>query len=503
MSDLIIEKKNESYIILKGEEHIIQELYDTFSFYADGYKYHPSYKRRLWDGVIRLVKRKTKNIAETYSGLIHEIVRLCQNRNYSVTLFKQNEKIPTDELNDYINSLQLTAKGTSITPRDYQIKGFVDAIQYQKILLQSCTSSGKSLIIYCIMRYLIDQGMKGLLIVPNVSLIHQLFNDFDDYSSMNGWNVTDYVHKIYSGQDKHSDKQVYLSTWQSLMALKKSDKILNKKYFDQFDFVMVDEAHFAKGVELSDILEKCVNAKYRIGLTGTTGTCKANIKTIVGLTGFVNQLNTTRELIDKKEVANFSVKCLVLNHPEETKQLLKKYKYHEEVRYLISDMQRNQFIKNLAISMKSNSLLLFNFIEHGKLLYEMISKSKYIGDRNVYLIYGEIDGAERERIRNVIESEQNAIIIASVQTTGTGVSIKNLHNIVFCSGTKSSIRLLQSIGRAIRLHESKEKAVIYDIVDDLSWKGHKNFSLLHFLERVKIYNEQQFDYKLIKVKLDN
>lgn len=360
-------------------------------------------------------------------------------------------------------------------------------------------NSGKSLILYTICRYLNEKNLKGLIVVPNITLIHQLYSDFQDYSELNGWSTEDNVHKIYSGQDKSSEKGIYLSTWQSLMHIKKT--MNEKQYFDQFDFVLVDECHGIKGNELSSILEKCTNAQYRIGLTGTTGNCKANINTIIGLTGSINKLNTTKELIEKNEVSNFNIKCLILDHDIETKKLLKKSKYHDEIKFLTENTKRNVFIKNLALSMESNSLLLFNFIDHGKLLYEMIKTSKHIGDRNVYLIYGEIDGEERERIRNIIETEKNAIILASVQTTGTGVSIKNLHNIVFCQGTKSSIRLLQAIGRAIRLHDSKEKATIYDIVDDLSILKHKNFSIQHFLERVKIYNEQQFNYKLIKIPI--
>lgn len=339
-------------------------------------------------------------------------------------------------------------------------------------------------------------NLKGLLIVPNISLIHQIYNDFDDYSSLNGWLVENHVHKIFSGQEKITDKNLVLSTWQSLMNIKSKD------YFSQFDFVIVDECHGIKGKELSAILEKCTNAPYRIGLTGTTGNNKANINTIIGLTGSMNKLNSTKELVEKKQVADFNIKCLILKYDEETRNTLKKYKYPDEVKWIVMNQKRNIFIKNLAISMKNNSLLLFNFIDHGKLLFNLIKESKHLKDRNVYLIYGGVVGEERERIRNIIETEENSIILASVQTTSTGVSIKNLHNIIFCNGTKSSIRLLQSIGRAIRLHDSKEKATIIDIVDDLSYKSHKNFSLIHFIERIKIYNEQEFDYRLINIPFE-
>lgn len=502
MPDLYIKKINETYISLEGEASVLQELRDLFSFYADGYKYHQKYRSRIWDGKIRLLKLLSQTRGQIYCGLLHEIVRICKSRDYTVEIFdelKIKDKPKTEDLENYINNLNLTAKGQRITPRDYQVKGFVDSIQNKRQLVKSPTSSGKSSLIYSICRYLNDQGLKGLLIVPNLSLINQMYADFIDYSSANKWNVDENVHKIFAGQDKQSDKLILLSTWQSLMGISKSK---NSSYFEQFDYVIVDEAHGLRGKEIAQIVEQCTNASYRIGLTGTTSKTKANINTIIGLTGPINDLITTKELIERKEVADFDIKCLVLKYDEETSKIVKKLRYQDEIKYLVSNKKRNNFIKNLAISMKSNSIVLFNFIEHGKLLYKMISESKFIGDRNVYLIYGGIDGDERERIRHIVETEQNAIIIASIQTTGVGVSIKNLHNIIFCLGTKSSIRILQAIGRAIRLHDSKEKATIYDIVDNLTIRKHQNFAVKHFLERVKVYNEQQFNYKIKNIPFD-
>ncbi len=510
MSDLIIKKKDETYILLEGEPSVLLDLSDAFSFYADGYRFNPKVRAKLWSGKIMLLRRTSQTRGQIYYGLLHEILKICKSRNYTVEIhddLKIKNKPSKEELEEYIHGLNLSAKGEKITARDYQVKAFVDVIQLKRQLTKAPTSAGKSAIIYSICRYLNDKDLKGLLIVPNLSLINQMYGDFIDYSSLNGWSTEDNVHQIYSGKEKTSDKNILLATWQSLATIgkynnnnsnnsKKDNELSANDYFKQFDYVIVDEAHSLRAVEIGRILESCTNASYRIGLTGTTSKTKANINTIIGLTGPVNDLITTRELIERKEVANFDIKCLVLKYDKETASQLRTYRYQDEVKYIISNRKRNTFIKNLALSMKSNSLVLFNFIEHGKLLHKMISESKFIGDRNVYLIYGGIDGEERERIRHIIETEKNAIIIASVQTTGTGVSIKNLHNIIFCLGTKSSIRVLQSIGRAIRLHNDKEKATIYDIVDDLSIRKHQNFAVKHFLERVKIYNEQQFSYKL-------
>lgn len=498
MSDILIEKLDETYIKITAEEYILRELQDKFSFYADGYRFHPKFRAKLWNGKIILLRVVSRNIGLIYYGLLFQVLAFAKKSNYSFTLddtLKFSNVPKEEELKQYLKDLKPSSKGSLLTPRNYQEKGFIDAIQRRRQLLLSVTASGKSLIIYSILRYLIDSDKKGLVIVPNVTLAHQLYNDFDDYSSLNGWDVDKNVHKIYSGQDKATEKALTISTWQSLM------NISSSKFFEQYDFVIVDEAHGIKGKELTKILEKCGNAEYRFGLTGTTDNCKANINTIIGLTGEINKLNTTTELVDKGEISNFDIKCLILKYDDELCKLMNKAKYKDEIQYFVGNSKRNNFIKNLSLSMKTNTIVLFEYVEkHGKILYDLISNSSRLEDgRKVFFIHGGVDGEEREQIRQLLETETNAILIASVKIMGTGTSIKNLHNIIFAINGKSSIRILQSIGRALRLHNSKEKATIWDIVDDATYKSHQNFLLKHFIERVKIYNKEQFDYKIKKI----
>lgn len=264
---------------------------------------------------------------------------------------------------------------------------------------------------------------------------------------------------------------------------------------------VVSNCHGIKGLELSKILEKCINASYRTGLTGTVDNIKANINTIIGLTGPVVKLNTTSELMARNEIASFKIRCLLLKYDKEICRAVKKFKYQDEIKFIVSNTRRNNFIKNLAISLDKNSIILCNFVEtHGKVIYELLKDSNKIGDRKVYFIHGGVAGEERERIRQIIETETNSIIVASSAIMATGVSIKNLHNIIFAISGKSRIRTLQSIGRVLRLHKSKDKAILYDIVDDLSIGKHKNFTLNHFLERVKMYNQEQFDYALKNIE---
>lgn len=492
MTDLIIAKKNETYITLTGEPHIIQEISDIYTFYAEGYRYQKLYQSRRWDGKVRLLKRISERKGNIYHGLLDQIIDYCKSNGYSLNLqdFPSKNNLNEKDLLTFLESLQVTSNNQRIELRDYQIKGFIDSITNKRNVNLSCTGSGKSLIIYCIIRYLIQQNLKCLIIVPTVSLVHQLTSDFDDYSTINQWNAFDNVHKIFSGQDKLTNKLITISTYQSLNTIKKDS------YFEQFDVVIGDECHQAKATSLINIISKCTNASYRLGFTGTLDNIKANQKTIIGLFGSTNQLNTTKQLMDKGEVANFRIRCLILKHDKESSKAIRKFQYKDEIKYLITHKKRNTFIKNLAIKLEQNTIILVNYIEHGKMLYEMIKNSKYIGNRNVYYIYGAVEGEERERIRKIVETEKDAIIIGSTSIMSQGINIKSLHNIIFAIGSKSRIRVLQSIGRALRLHENKECAVLYDIVDDLSHGKRKNFSLLHFMERVKLYNSEQFDFKL-------
>ena len=495
--DVILNKKNESYIEVIAETSILYELRDCFSFFADGYKFHPKYRQKLWDGKIILLRLVSKNKGEIYYGLMNEIISFCRTRNYSYKLSDalKHQKINEEKILRYINSLNIGYKNEQINLRDYQIKGIIDSIQNKRNLILSVTSSGKSAIIYGIIRFLTDNKLKGLVIVPNVSLIHQLHNDFVEYSCLNNWDHEQNIHKIFSGQDKNSEKLCHLSTWQSLMTIKQNS------FFEQYDYAIIDECHGLKAVELTKILEKCVNASYRIGLTGTVDNIKANINTLIGLTGPINKLNSTKELMDRKEIASFNIKCLILDYDKETCKAVKKFKYQEEIKFIVSNTKRNAFIKNLALSLDKNSIILCNFVEtHGKIIYELLLNSKHRKNRNIYFIHGGVEGEERERIRNIMETETNAIIVASSSIMSAGVSIRNLHNIIFAISGKSRIRTLQSIGRVLRLHKDKEIATLYDIVDNLSVGKHQNFTLNHFLERIKMYNQEKFDYKTINIE---
>jgi superfamily II DNA or RNA helicase len=326
--------------------------------------------------------------------------------------------------------------------------------------------------------------------VPTTSLVSQLASDFADY----GFESDRYVHRIFSGQDKQTDKPIVISTWQSIYKL-------DKKYFEQFDVVIGDEAHLFKANSLSSIMSKLHNCRFRFGFTGTLDGTQTHRLVLEGLFGVVKKVTTTAELIEQKHLAEFSIKAIVLKYPDDTKKLLKDATYQDEIDFIVRNESRNKFIKNLALSLDNgNTLLLFQYVEkHGKVLYNMIKNDA--GDRKVFFVSGEVEGEEREQIRKIVETEQDAIIVASYGTFSTGVNIRNLHNIIFSSPSKSRIRNLQSIGRGLRKSDTKTSSTLYDIADDLSWKSKKNHTLLHFIERINIYNEEKFVYKIYTVGL--
>jgi superfamily II DNA or RNA helicase len=491
--DLIISKSDEVYAKIQCEKSIAKELHEFFSFMVPGHQFVPAYRNKIWNGKIYLYHLNTSQI---YRGLLPYIEQFCESREYT---FEYEDGLDIqDEYSVYhakkfIGELNIHARGEPIEVREHQIEAYIHAMQKRRSLLLSPTASGKSLIIYLIFQQLYKyQNLKGLVIVPTTSLVEQLYSDFADY---NNENMEPVLHRIYQGKEKDTDKPLTISTWQSLYKLP-------KEYFEQFDYIIGDEAHLFKAQSLTTILTSCVNAKYRIGLTGTLDGTKTHKLVLEGLFGPVKKVITTRELIDKQQVSDFEIKCLILKHDDDVCLRMKDSTYQEEIQYLISNENRNKFIKNLAVSLGNNTLILYQMVDkHGQILYDMIRNTKNIGDRKVFFIHGGTDVTDREEVRRIMEIENNAIVVASFGTFSTGINIRNLHNIIFASPSKSRVRNLQSIGRGLRQSEGKEKATLYDIADDLRYKKHMNFTLRHFIERTKIYNEEQFVYKTYKIGL--
>jgi len=481
-----IQKINDVYIKITAEADIRRELSDYFSFEVPGYKFTPQYRNRVWDGKIRLYSYAT---GQMYVGLYPYLKDWCNKKNVFVKEINQiltYNTVSAADINELIKSYDIT-----ITPRDYQVDAFKFALENERGLILSPTASGKSLISYMLIRhYLNIIDNKILIIVPTTSLVEQLYKDFKEY----GYDVENNVSRKYHGYDIEEDKRIVISTWQSLYKLP-------KQFFESFGAIIGDEAHLFKAVSLTKIMTKLVDCKYRIGMTGTLDDSKTHKLVLQGLFGQVNKVVNTKTLIEKKQLSDLKIICLILKHTEEEAKKLYGCKYHEELEYLATSETRNKYIRNLALNLQGNTLCLFQLVEkHGRKLYELIEERS--GDnREVFFVYGGVDAEQREEIRSITEKSDNAIIVASYGTFSTGVNIRNLHNLIFASPSKSRIRNLQSIGRGLRIGDNKNKATLYDISDDLTFKEKKNFTLSHFQQRINIYNEEGFNYDIHNVQL--
>lgn len=492
---VIVEYHNEVYMKIDAEASIKMELETYFKFRPNGYQFSPKFKARVWDGYIRNFQPMKPFL---YVGLLSHLRKFCKDREYELVVPKDiGEEESIDDDYGYELAKDINCK---FQPRDYQNEYIVNSLKNRRSLSLSPTSSGKSLIIYLIQQhYYQTLGLRTLIIVPTISLVHQMAGDFVDY----GCDSTE-IYTIQGGVDKNTKAPIVISTWQSLMKQPKD-------WFEQFGAVMGDEAHLFQATSLTKIMEKLDQCRYRHGFTGTLKSeeSKTNRLVLEGCFGPVKRVVSTKDLMEQGTVADFNIKAIVLSHPEESKKIFKKAinsldkkkRYHAEREYLVNHDKRNIFIRNLLWSLKGqNNLVLFDLVEkHGKILEPMLKRD----DRQLHFIYGGVSGDERERIRHLIENDpvKQHDILASYGVFSTGVNLKRLDNVIFASGSKSEIKVLQSIGRTLRKGNGSDKATLYDIADDLSVGSFKNYTLNHFRKRIEIYSSEQFPFRIYTVDI--
>jgi superfamily II DNA or RNA helicase len=474
-------KINETYVKIHCELDILQEIYEEYQFYVPGYKHTPKYKAGVWDGKIKLIDLYRQ---KTYVGLQNSIAKFCSSRGYEFSGCFENHIITPQDVVNFITSLNIPFK-----IRDYQYYAVYKALKDKRALILSPTGSGKSAQIYSIVRYL-QPDHKILLVVPTVSLVMQMKNDFIDYAGSS--TAQDDFHLIFSGKEKQTDKPITISTWQSIYNMP-------DEWFKKYDVVIVDEVHQAKAASLTKIVEKAVNAKYKIGFTGSLDKSATHQMMLTALFNDPIRVATTRELIEKGYLCDIEIKCVVLKYNDEINKAFKKIEYQKEIDFIVQNEDRLKFVVNLANTLQGNTLILFNFVEkHGEKLYNELKKNS---DKKVFFIHGGVDAEERETIRNIFEEHNNVITVASVGTTSTGTNIRKLHNLILAQPTKSVIRVLQSIGRGLRKHNEKSKLNVFDIADLLSNTAKKNHTYNHFIDRLKIYNDEEFNYSINEVSI--
>ncbi len=495
-----IEKIDEIYlqIVCSTEESL--EFKDLFSYYAKDYKYQPRYKAKIWNGKISLYDHNSHLLP---IGLLEEFIKYLENNNYAYKFnFDMNElfddSFSKEELDLFLNYL---FKGTKFTPRDYQIEAIQNCLYRKRGVVESCVGSGKSLMIYSIIRYLIEKyDYKCLLIVPSVSLVEQMFSDFLEY----GWNDLDnFVDILYSGKII-SNKNILISTWQSIYQK-------DKKFFDRFDVILLDECHSLsdEAKSIKSIMQKCENSKYKLGFTGTLPDEECDLYTIFGYIGsqiFELKMNF---LIDEGVLSKISIANILFQYPSE---IVKKYKdrnYFEEERFVESYEPRMKVLKYIFTNIypHENVLILCRHLEHLKSI-ERYLLGALSDNYKVCVINGTVTPERREQLRKMMEVENNMVIVATYGTMRQGVNIKRIHHVIFASSYKSKIGVIQSIGRGERTSDDKEQLILWDIVDSLRYKKrtgkmYNNHLFKHFLERLKYYDEQKFKYQNLQITVND
>jgi len=502
VSNVIVRNVDTVNVRVETDAGVAREISDFFTYDVPGARFMPAFRNKMWDGKIRLFNAFNRMLPR---GLLDHLAEFVRVREYTMEvspeLVEKGDLFDRNEIAMFLSSLNLTAAGSSITVYDHQMDAITTAINRERCLLLSPTASGKSLVIYSLVRWWLDRiqpHRKVLIVVPTISLVSQMISDFKDYSKSNGWDASTECHGIYGGEDKMTDARVVVSTWQSIYKLPRA-------YFDQFEAVIGDEAHLFKAQSLNGIMNKLVECPYRIALTGTLDGSKIHKLAIEGLFGPVHRVITTKELMDRNLLASLRIECLLLRYPPEIRKTVCGLDYHGEIEWLVNCEKRNEFIAHLASATRGNTLVLFNYVEkHGNPLYDLIQTTAMtaIENRKTFFVAGETEMEQREGIRNIVEKESNAIIVASYGTFSTGINIKSLKNVIFASPSKSRIRILQSIGRQLRKADGKHIAKLYDIADDLHHGETLNYTLRHFLKRVKIYESEEFRYKLVKMPID-
>lgn len=356
-------------------------------------------------------------------------------------------------------------------------------------------NSGKSLIIFLCIVFLIKNNLakRILITVPTISLVSQLYGDFLRYCSYPRIKqfFESKVHLLYGGQEKFSNKPITISTFQSVINLP-------KEFLENQDAVFSDEVHLMSKASGQFIYENAINTSYRMGFTGTLQECLLDTLVLEGLIGAPFQIVTTSQLIERGQVSNLKIYNMILTYSKPLAKFISLLDYQDEYKLIVTNPTRMDIITDFISTLEKNTLVLFTRIEtHGDVLAEELRK-KNPGKQIIYLT-GKNKSDEREASRITAEKDDNVIIVASYGIFATGVSINNLHNVILASPYRSKIKVLQSIGRGLRLHSDKIICSIYDFVDSAKYNNKNNYFLDHFFSRYELYQKENFKTEFIKI----
>jgi superfamily II DNA or RNA helicase len=485
MSDVQIERANASFVRIYTEDDGIRKtIHEHFTYHEPGFVRN---KWTKWNGEVKLFKLRGNLLPY---GCLQMLLELCKTNGWTYEVdaaFKEDiTSVTRQELAEWVQTLELRSLGMPIDPYEYQMEAIYLGIKYSRMVVLAATSAGKSLIAYMLTRYYEmlsnEDGKKILILVPSQMLVDQMYADFNDYSSQNGWDVASNVHCIMEGRPKNANKMVYISTWQSIFEE-------DEEYFKQFGRIINDETHLASGKSITTIMNHATNAYQRVGMTGTLKAEKIHPILVMSLFGPIRRVVTTRQLIDAGRATDVYIKMFQLNYPEEEREYVSQCKYQQEIEFLIGHRHRNKILATLAASVKGNTLVMFDRLEHIESVRVILATMNH--DKTVYVITGEVGKDERGVIKAIAEREDGVIVLGTSGCVSTGLSIKKLRNLIFAHPSKSIIRILQSVGRILRLHDEKGDANVYDMVDNFSYNDKPNYALKHALDRWGIYKDAE------------
>lgn len=512
--------------------------------FADGYLWNPKYKIGAWDGRVPFYRVSGSSMLVP-KGLLFYLEELFKENDIEYSIEKDTyENITRAEVDDFIESLEIP-----FNPYEYQKQCVYESLTKGRVTNVAATGSGKSLMIYMLMRYMLQTDRTVMIIVPNIMLVNQIYSDFKEYGFKD---IDSYVQRIGGEhKDKEITKACVITTWQSQY---KRDN----EFYDR-DAIIIDECH-GVGVDSQikeTILPKAIKAKYRWGFTGTLPKSEISRLSIFSALGAPNRVINAQGLIEAGLATPVQIKAILLHYNQEDSEFVHRQKsYPKEEEFMMQHLKRNDVLVSIInkISKKGNALVLYSKIAHGDFLLKLLIRKKTgldvtsfevirevkgnisklqadtkyfvktplteavkktlsknalnpsnfveLDSLNIFCVDGSINSSERERIRVLLEHKDDAIVLATLKTFSTGINVRKLHSLVLASSTKSEITIGQSIGRIMRLHNTKEKVTVYDIVDVMLGKrGKENYFFKHFGERFAEYSEAGYPIEQVELGL--
>ena len=486
-----------------------KSLYKFFSRKSKQAAFNVRVDRGIWDGNDKFITKDGK----IQIGLWKELYNFSEKSGYDIQIDGLDEFINSKlDYNRYLKWVSLLLdgvlddRGNPIIPRDYQIEAAFRAIKYRFCTQELATSAGKTLIFYIYNSFLRDGGKistrkKSLIIVPNISLVGQTAEKFEQYAQPGKeWKIC----KIGGGdrfnQAKFEQAELVISTYQSLINLP-------AEIFRNFSIVQVDETHKSASASIREILFSCINWEYRLGLSGTVKLDESysDFFKVQETVGPLVMVLSAKHLIDNNYSPNIKIRVVNLKYDESNPQIQKYWHLKEtgkemynnvkdfgrdmlaiEKGIIYESQERLEFISDLAKKVGKNTLILFSDVKNG---YGKLIQSKLLEwNTNTFYIDGEVDSKDRDRFKEILEAQNDVIICATFATFATGLDTKNLHHIILAESIKSEITLRQAIGRGMRKLAEKTKVLVWDLVDQLA-----GYAVRHSKTRKEIYKSQKFE----------